>query len=433
MLQLEGRYCKDCKIMNDEVEESALSTIYSILDNKAFQDKKIRIMPDVHDGKGIVIGFTSQLGEMINPSHVGVDIGCMISLYITNSKINKEDFEIINHRIIKEIPFGKEIYDSKQFETKEFIRFIRDFYNSQLALAPEYLNNVTINESYISNMLRRIRMDEGVFYKSIGTVGGGNHFIEINDFDGNYAFSIHSGSRNFGAKIGKYWITLAENKTVNKKLINKKIHEEVLKLEDKTKAKELIDSIYREEESKIVKDYLDGDKMRDYLTDMVIAMAYSRFNHEIIARKMLSIFKHLDTSCKIMDEIHSMHNYIDFSDKIIRKGAIRAHKDECILIPLNMKDGICIALGLGNEEWNNSCSHGSGRRMSRMKAKENISLEDFKKSMEDVYSTSVCQNTIDESPMAYKDSKQILSLISDTCKIVKTLKPIINIKCTNNE
>lgn len=432
MLHLEGKYCKDCLVMNDEVETSALATIYDILGNKAFENSKIRIMPDVHDGKGIVIGFTSPLGELVNPAHVGVDIGCMVSLYITDTEINEKEFPLIEHRIKKEIPFGTNYYSNRQFEMKEFLRYIRKYYNTQLASAPEYLNHVNIDEEYLSKMMKRIRMDEGVFYKSIGTVGSSNHFIEINNFNGKYAFSIHCGSRNFGAKIGNYWISISEKGKINEKEIKSEIKKIVETTENKEEIPNLIKELKENAEHKLHKGYLEGDLLKDYLTDMVIASAYARFNHEIISRKIINILHNINGAV-IMDEIHSVHNYIDFEDKMIRKGAIRAHLNERILIPLNMKDGICIAYGLGNEEWNCSCSHGAGRKMSRSQAKAILSMDDFKKEMTNVYSTTVCENTLDESPMAYKDSETIINLISDTCNIINVAKPLINIKSTDIE
>lgn len=430
MLHLEGKYCKDCLVMNDEVETSALATIYDILGNKAFENSKIRIMPDVHDGKGIVIGFTAPLSNLVNPAHVGVDIGCMVSLYITDVKINKDEFSLIEHRIKKEIPFGNNYYSNRQFEMKDFLKFLRSYYNSQLAVAPEYINNITIDEEYLSKMMKRLRIDEGTFYKSIGTVGGGNHYIEINDYNGNYAFSIHCGSRNFGAKIGNYWISISEKGKINEKEIKSEIKKIVETTENKEEIPNIIKNLRENAINKLHKGYLEGDLLKDYLSDMVIASAYARYNHMIISEKIIKILNNINGAV-ILDEIHSVHNYIDFEDKMIRKGAIRAHKDERILIPLNMRDGICIAYGLGNEEWNNSCSHGAGRKMSRSQAKSTLSLEEFEQEMSEVYSTTVCKNTIDESPMAYKDSKTIIELISETCKIINIAKPLINIKSTD--
>lgn len=430
MLHLEGKYCKDCLVMNDEVETSALSTIYDILGNKAFENSKVRIMPDVHDGKGIVIGFTAPLSNLVNPAHVGVDIGCMVSLYITDVKINKDEFSLIEHRIKKEIPFGNNYYSNRQFEMKDFLKFLRSYYNSQLAVAPEYINNITIDEEYLSKMMKRLRIDEGTFYKSIGTVGGGNHYIEINDYNGNYAFSIHCGSRNFGAKVGNYWISISEKGKINEKEIKSEIKKIVETTENKEEIPNIIKNLRENAINKLHKGYLEGDLLKDYLSDMVIASAYARYNHMIISEKIIKILNNINGAV-ILDEIHSVHNYIDFEDKMIRKGAIRAHKDERILIPLNMRDGICIAYGLGNEEWNNSCSHGAGRKMSRSQAKSTLSLEEFEQEMSEVYSTTVCKNTIDESPMAYKDSKTIIELISETCNIIDIAKPLINIKSTD--
>lgn len=432
MIQIEGKFCKDCKIMIDDVEDAAMFLIYNMVNSMAFEDSKIRIMPDVHAGVGVNIGTTFNIGKMINPAHVGVDIGCAVSFYITNTPINPDEFRLIEHRIKKDIPFGQHGYPTRQFEMKDFLNYVRRYYNAQIAAAPEYLNTIVINEDYISKMLQRIKMDEGVFYKSIGTVGGGNHYIEINDYHGKYAFSVHCGSRNFGAKIGAYWISKANKCKVNEKEINKKIKALVAQTTVKEEIPELIKKLRADETNKLHVGYLEGENMRDYLTDMVIASAYSRYNHKIISDKIINILYNINKAC-IYDEIHSVHNYIDFEDKIVRKGAIRAHKDEVILVPLNMRDGIIIGRGLGNEDWNFSCSHGAGRKMSRASAKNNITLEEFEDSMRGIYTTSVCPNTIDESPMAYKDSDMIINAIKPTCEIIGIAKPIINIKSTDAE
>ena len=432
MLELRGKYCTDCKVMIDEVEETALSTIYSILNNKAFDGSKVRIMPDCHNGKEIVIGFTSPIGNLVNPSHVGVDIGCAVSLYITNTKINEEEFSLIEHRVKKDIPFGQNYYSTKQFEMKHFLKYLRNYYNTQMAKASEYLNQITIDEEYISKMIARIRMNEGIFYKSIGTVGGGNHYIEFNNCNGKYGFSIHCGSRNFGAKVGEYWINIANKGKLNEKELKGKIKALVDSTENKEEIPELIKKLREDEINKLHVGYLEGENLKGYLTDMVIASAYARYNHRVIADKIINILNHINGAV-IIDEIHSVHNYIDFEDKIIRKGAIRAHKDEKILVPLNMRDGIVIGRGLGNEDWNCSCSHGAGRKMSRSVAKENLSIAEFEKTMEGIYSTTVCKNTLDESPMAYKDSNVIIEAIKPTCEIIDIVKPIINIKSTESE
>lgn len=432
MININGKYCSDCVILIDDVEEDAMSNIMSMVNDINFANSKIRIMPDVHSGKGCTIGTTYTIGDSINPSHVGVDIGCMVSLYITNTSVNKLDFELIEHRIKTEIPFGQNYYKTCQCDKKEFFKYLRSYYNSQRSLAPSFINDVFIDEKYISSMLKRIKMDEGVFYKSIGTVGGGNHYIEINEYNNNYAFSIHCGSRNFGAKIGNYWISIANNQKLDKKSLKQAIKEITSSTENKYDIPRLIQEYTEKEKNKLNIGFLSGDNMTNYLTDMVIASAYARFNHEIISRKIIDILQHIN-GAKIVDEIHSVHNYVDFQDMMVRKGAIRAHLDEKILVPLNMRDGVVIARGLGNENWNQSCSHGAGRKMSRSKAKSSLSMDEFKDTMKDIYTTSVCFNTIDESPMAYKDSDVILNLIQDTCQILYVAKPLINLKSTDIE
>lgn len=428
MIELAGKYNRNCKVFNDDVENEALSTIYSILDTKEHKDSPIRIMPDVHDGKGIVIGFTQPLTDSVCPSHVGVDIGCCVDLYITDTKINPEDYPIIEHRIKKEIPFGMQLCKKQPYEDKELFKFLRNYHTKARASWPEMVEDIYIDVDYIRSVCNRIGITESVWYNSFNTVGSGNHYIEVNDYNGNYAFSIHCGSRNFGKKICEYWENVANGEVFDKKKL-KEIVEELKKNEpDKTKYPELVEQAKQSLIDKSsTKGYLTGENMKGYITDMVLATAYSLFNHKCIADKMEQIFKKV-CGAKVIEKITSIHNYIDFDDHIIRKGAIRAYEDEKILVPLNMRDGIAICRGLGNPDWNFSCSHGAGRKMSRSKAKETLSLEDFQNDMKDVYSTSVAQSTIDESPAAYKDSGTILELIKETCEVLTVVKPIINVK-----
>lgn len=434
MIALKGEYNKDCKIFIDEIEEEAISLIYNILNTKEFSGTPIRIMPDVHAGKGIVIGFTSPITNAICPSHVGVDIGCTITTCITNKEINKGDYPIIENRIKKAVPMGFNIHKKSIINEKDFFKFLRNEFNKARSSWPEMIYNVDINEKYISSLLKRIGMDEGTFYKSIGTVGGGNHFIEIGDCEGKYAFTVHCGSRNFGNKVCRYWEKIASSSQVDNKILREKIRELRNKVDDKRKLPELIEKLKNEESSKHCSNgYLSGDNMCGYLTDMVIAQAYAKYNHKVICDIILDIFRNINNA-KIVETIQSIHNYVDISgDHMIRKGAIRAYEGEKMVVPFNMRDGLAICIGKSNPDWNYSCSHGAGRKLSRSKAKEKISLDDFKESMKGVYTTSVCRNTLDESPMAYKDTETIVNLIRETCDILYMVKPIINIKSTDGE
>ena len=434
MLELKGKYNKDCKVFNDDVEDEALTTIYNILNTKEFADAKVRIMPDVHDGKGIVIGFTSPITDAICPSHVGVDIGCTITTCITDTDINPSEYPLIEQRIKNAIPMGFNINDKKVIDEKDFFKFLRKEYNKSRSAWPEMINDVEINEKYISALLKRIGMDEGVFYKSIPSGGSGNHFLELGDANGKYAFTVHCGSRNFGVKICKYWENVASSNQIDKKAIKGKIRQLRKTVKDKTQMPQLIEKLMEEENGKKNSNgYISGDNIRGYLTDMVIAQAYAKYNHKIICETISKILYKINQA-KIVETIQSTHNYIDISgDRMIRKGAIRAYKDEKMVVPFNMRDGIAICIGKSNEDWNCSCAHGAGRKLSRSKAKQFLSMDDFNKSMEGIYTTSVCKNTLDESPMAYKDTESIIELIKDTCDILYFIKPIINIKATDGQ
>lgn len=433
MIELKGRYNKNCKIFIDNVEDEALSLIYGILDSKEHTDVKIRIMPDTHAGKGIVIGFTQPLSKSVNPSHVGCDIGCSITTCITNKTVNSDEFEIIEHRIKKEIPMGFNINDKRVFDMKVFLKFMRSEYSKARSTAPEYINDVEISEKFFTDMLKRIGMEEGMFYKSLSSIGGGNHFVEIGNCEGNYTFTVHCGSRNFGLKVWKYWDKIASSNQVDNKLLKEAIKELKKRTENRRELPEKIAALTEEFKSKACSNgYLMGENMNGYLTDMVIAQAYAKFNHKLICDKIGEIL-HKINGAKVVETIQSIHNYVSFDDKIIRKGAIRAYEGEKMVIPFNMRDGLAICVGKSNEDWNCSAPHGAGRIMSRSKAKSNISLEDFKESMKGIYTTSICKNTIDESPMAYKDTNTIIELIGDTCDILYMVKPVINIKSTDEE
>lgn len=431
MLELIGKYNKNCKVYNDDVECAALGTICNILNIKEHADVPIRIMPDVHDGKGIVIGFTQPLTNAVCPSHVGVDIGCTVDMYITDKKVNPDEFPIINHRIKQKIAFGMELAPKKSYEEKDLYKFLRTYYDKARRSWPEMINDIYIDEDYIYEICTKIGIDLKRFYYALGTVGGGNHYCEIGEKDGCYTFSIHCGSRNFGKKICEYWENVANGKTYDKKKF-KELSAEIKKnTQDKTLIPELIEEAKK---TLMTRDctpgYLTDENMKGYITDMVVATGYALFNHHVIANMIAKIFDKI-CGARVVEHFTSIHNYIDFEDHIIRKGAIRAYKDEIILVPLNMRDGVAVCRGLGNEDWNYSCSHGSGRKMSRSKAKETLLMENFEADMQNVFSTCISKNTIDESPAAYKDSNKILDLISETCEVLYVVKPIISIKDTS--
>ena len=435
MIYLKGKYCKDCIIFTDNIEEEALKTIQSILDCKAFEGAKVRVMPDVHQGKGIVIGFTAPIGKYICPSHVGVDIGCMIDTYITDVDVNEAEFATIEHRIRKEIPFGFDVYDHTQIDYKHFYRFMNNGLNRLRSLWPEMVDSCACcDEEGISDICQRIGMDESKFYKSLGTVGGGNHFIEIGKTpEGKYAFTIHCGSRNFGAKVCRYWENLASkgfSRTEMKEMTAS--FKELWKLQGKPmkEFKGALDAYLEEQKSKQIPGYLTGENMVGYITDMAIAQLYSEYNHYVISEKISKILNKIN-GAKVVSKIASVHNYIDFKDHIIRKGSIRAYEGEMMVIPFNMRDGLAICMGKSNPNSNYSAPHGSGREKSRTEAKKTLSMERFIEQMNGIYSTSVCKSTLDEAPDAYKKKEEILELIKPMCEVLYFIPPVINLKSTD--
>lgn len=385
------------KIFTDNIEETALAWVTALCDEPAMVGVEIMQMPDVHAGNSCNVGTAYKIGAYLNPGHVGVDIGCTVSMHKLSINITPQDFELLNHRIREAVPTGAEVCAKNSINEKELFRFLNSQYQKARSAAPDLIGErPRIDARFISDFCRRIKMPEGMFYKSLGTLGGGNHFIEYGEdtTSGKGWLTIHCGSRNLGVKVANHWRNIAQNPK-RAKFIG----------------------------------YLWGDALNGYLTDMVITQAYAQYNHIIIRDRIFAILKKL-CKAKCTESIFTPHNYISVIDDepILRKGAIDASLDEVVAIPLNMRDGIAICLGLGNEEWLCTAPHGAGRIMSRAQAKKLISLEEFTETMTGIYSTSVCSETIDESPMAYKPTEEILSLIGPTVKLIAMVKPKLNIK-----
>ena len=429
MIELKGKYNKDCKIFIDEVEYDAIQLIQSILDQQVSENVPVRIMPDVHTGKSIVIGFSMPLTNMLNPQIVGVDIGCgMISAKFDGQ--TSMDLEKIDSLIRKEIPMGFEVHNSSKMKNIPFdeVQRIADIftqkYNEKFGtsyIAPTY------NQKWLDNKLKDINMDVSKFYNAIGTLGGGNHFVEVGKSDtyGDYWVTIHSGSRNFGLKVADYWTNVARGKvTVASDQYNKEREDIIMNTISKSdipkKLKELKDKF----KVGINKEFLMGDNLMGYLYDMIFAQQYALWNRTV----MLEIIQKVLDIKKFDEVINTIHNYVDFNDFIIRKGAISSYKGQKMIIPFNMRDGILICEGKSNSDWNNSAPHGAGRLMSRTEAKSKVDIDKFKKSMKGIYSTSVTKDTLDESPFAYKDSKVIENAIEPTATIIDRIIPILNIK-----
>ena len=398
----------DLKIFTKNVEQEAVDQIELLLAQDAFKDCKVRIMPDVHAGKGCVIGFTADLGEKVIPNIVGVDIGCgMLCVSLGQTDI---DFEKLDNVIRSYVPSGRDVHDGR------IIRF---------------------DELQDLKCYRELR-DTKRLERSIGTLGGGNHFIEVDVAEDGYKYLvIHTGSRNLGKQVADYYQNLAFELMSGKDELYEeqgRIIEEYKAAGRKSDIQNAIAELHRNFKAvnpNIPKDlcYLEGKYREDYLHDMRICQKFAHMNRVMIAQ-IICNHKGWGVDADMPDYFECIHNYIDHDSNIVRKGAISAKLGEKVLIPINMRDGCIIGTGKGNEDWNQSAPHGAGRVMSRTKAKELVSLEEFEKSMDGIYTTSVNQSTIDESPMAYKTLDEIVENIKDTVDVLAIIKPVYNFKAS---
>ena len=447
MIEIVGKYCKDIKIFTDNIEVEALAQIQCLADCEAFEGGKIRVMPDVHSGKDICIGFVGTMGDYVCPNHVGVDIGCAVSLTEFDKPLPKEKYAEFNHKVLTQIGFGHDVSPKKAYSDRDLYDFLTKECNRAKSAHPTLFYGLPskVTQEWITKLCKRLKITEKTFYASINSVGGGNHFLEYGEGDEitsegevipHYGVSVHCGSRNFGLKVCEYWSNVANGGLPKSEVkeLTKEFKEKYRQSHDSMEGfGEALASFLKTKKVCKVDGYLEGENMHGYLCDMFIAMAYAKFNHMIIHKtveKILNIYE-----IRPIKKIMSRHNYIDFDCETptIRKGAIRAYKGEEMLVPFNMRDGIAVCEGKSNEDWLCSCSHGSGRKMSRKKANENLSLEEFKDEMKDIFSTTVGQGTLDEAPMAYKDTEEIKELIEPTCEIKYMILPKINIKNGNTK
>ena len=438
MRQLTGKYCQDCKIFTDNVEEDAVALVQTMLEHPAFAESHIRIMPDVHMGKGITIGFSAPLGKFVNPNHVGVDIGCTVSTMELSTVVPSDRYAEFERLIGEVIPTGHRIYDCEVIDRKDFYDFLDGEYQQVMRDFPETVYPVEqIDEEFITRFLLRIGMNTDMFYRSLPSLGGGNHFLEYGETeDARGFFTAHCGSRNLGVKVCNYWARKCSDSCKDIAEEDKRCIAQAVKdnCSDKLQwSKLIVEATQRLREEKRMTDYLSGAFLKGYLSDMVITQAYARYNHIMIHRLVSGILQE-HFGIEVVDEIFTTHNYIDFKDHpMLRKGAIRAYADELCIIPFNMRDGLAICRGKSNPDWNYTAPHGAGRILSRSAAKMQLKMEEFQKTMSDVYSTTVCEGTLDESPMAYKPMEEIVRLIEPTVEILYFVRPRINIKATDAE
>lgn len=393
----------DLKIFTNNIEESALAQINELIAQPAFMDSKIRIMPDVHAGKGCVIGFTAEVRDKVVPNLVGVDIGCGM-LTVKLPEVERMDLDALDKGIRSEIPSGRDVGDESD------------------PYAEDLINNLKCCP-FLKNKER--------LYRGLGTLGGGNHFIEIDvDENGRYYLIIHTGSRNLGKQVAEYYQDLAVKNIEGK--LDLPAKKSALIAEYKAtgreseiqKALEELNCSFSARGIPKHLAYLDGDLARDYLHDMRLCQSYADANRRKIARVILG------EGVGYFRQFTTIHNYINFDDRIIRKGAISAREGERVLIPLNMRDGCILGVGKGNPDWNYSAPHGAGRLMSRGEARKRVTLDEFKNTMDGIYTTCINESTLDESPQAYKPAEEIIEAISETVEIKQILKPIYNFKAS---
>lgn len=399
MLEIKGK--KSTAICYAKViEEEAINQIKRMCDYELTEGSSVRIMPDVHSGKGCTIGTTMTIKDKVCPNIVGVDIGCgMLTVKLQNKEIDFEELDKVCHFI----PSGKNVWDGR---TEKF--------------------DLTQLHCYRSlNDTKRLQ-------RSLGTLGGGNHFIEVDvNSDGIYYLVIHSGSRNLGKQVAEHYQNIAIDLHKGKEEYFKERDRIIKEYKLQGRRKEIqatlkeLQKSFEEKALEIPEDicWLYGEFLEDYLHDVEICQEFARRNREKMAEIILD-----KTGLTAVESFHTIHNYIDTKEKILRKGAISAYKDEKLLIPINMRDGSIIALGRGNKDWNYSAPHGAGRIMSRTQAKEKLDLEEYKKSMEGIYTTSVSEQTLDEAPMAYKSLEDIIDVIKESVDIIDIMKPVYNFK-----
>ena len=400
-MNIKGKY-NTAIVYTENIEQEAIEQIRTVCDQEAFRDSAIRIMPDVHAGKGCTIGTTMTITDKVVPNMVGVDIGCgMFTVELGKIDIDLEKFDEAAHYI----PCGMNVWEGRKekFDLTSLCCF-------------------------------RSLKDSRRLERSIGTLGGGNHFIEIDSSeDGNKYLVIHSGSRNLGKQVAEVYQKLAVDLNSGKEeyFIKRddliKTYKEQGRRNEIEKALKALAKEWHEKEPFMPADlcYLYGTYMDDYIHDIDICQKFAARNRELMSEILLD-----KTGIAPVSSFHTIHNYIDVKEMILRNGAVSAKEGEKPLIPINMRDGSLLCKGKGNKDWNCSAPHGAGRLMSRTKAFETLTMEEYEKQMQGVFSTCVNTSTLDESPMAYKSMDDIVNNIGPTAEIISVIKPIYNFKAS---
>lgn len=387
MLTIKGKY-NTATVYTDILTDSTVGQIMTLCNQKFAQDAKIRIMPDTHSGSSSVIGTTMTIKDQVVPNLVGVDIGCGLNVTKFRKGV-KLNFDKLDRIIRNRIPSGHHSHSKPLYSFP--------------------LENI------------QAPIHRGWALQSLGTLGGGNHFIEVNEGSDGFYLVICSGSRVLGKEIAEYHQEIAYQKLTQMR--------QDLKLQAKAanEPDEKADLIQQREEIKIPYDlsYVSDQDLENYLSDMQIAQQYAVFNRQSMAQTILKAMK---WEKQVIESFDSPHNYIDLKHMILRKGADSARKNEKMIVPLNMKDGSIIGVGKGNDEWNQSGPHGAGRTMSRSQARASIRLENYQRMMRHVWTTSVSKKTLNEAPKAYKSKKQILTDLHETMEVKEIIRPLYNFK-----
>lgn len=397
-------------VFAETTENEAISRVIQMANSPLGEDAHIRIMPDCHAGAGCTIGTTMHITDRVCPNLVGVDIGC--GMYVVKLEVTDE---IKNH-----------------FET-----FLRDLDDTITECVPSGMsvNNHPGKEALafsqkLENLCCRDHINMEYALNSVGTLGGGNHFVELNKTEsGGYLLVIHSGSRHLGKEVAEYYQNQAV-KQMGKKDNGRTALIERYKAEGREREIPAALEELKKNLPKFPKElaFCEGKLFGEYIHDMEIVQEFAQLNRRMIVQEIMDRWQGSGTAPVFTEWFTTIHNYIDMENMILRKGAVSAEKGEVLLIPMNMRDGSLLCRGKGNPEWNCSAPHGAGRLMSRSKAKQSVPMDEFKKSMEGIYTTSVGESTLDESPMAYKPASEIIGCIGDTVEILEIIKPVYNFK-----
>ena len=402
MIEVKGKF-NTAKIFTDVIDNASLGQVKSLCDQEFAAESKIRMMPDIHAGAGCTVGTTMTIKDKVVPNLVGVDIGC--GMEIVKIRESRMIFQKLDKFIRENIPSGLEVRKTNH----------------------KYLIRTNLSDLLCQGNINMARAE-----KSIGTLGGGNHFIEVDqDSDGALYIVVHSGSRHLGLEVAQYYQEEGYNRLVKQ---NNSVDESVNKIIEKMKIEgkttEISSFLQKVKSSKKIAlskmlAYVSGDLFEQYINDMKIVQNYAAVNRQAMIDDIVKGMK-----LHVEKQFTTIHNYIDINKMILRKGAVSADKGEIFLIPINMRDGSLICVGKGNEDWNYSAPHGAGRLMSRADAKNSYTLSEFKKQMQGIYSTSINESTLDECPMAYKSMADIVDNITPTAEIIKIIKPVYNFKAS---